>query len=68
VSDVPEHANRTRAEVYPDEAGEWRSRVFDANGHELFKSSEGYDDQDDCVSVIKSRFGSILIDYLDAAP
>lgn len=55
---------RTHAEVYRDVAGEWRSRVFDANGHELFKSSEGYKNREDCVEVLR-HFGTIPIDYLE---
>lgn len=64
----PEHADRTRAEVYRGEDGDWYSRVFDANGHELFKSSEGYEGREDCVSVIQSRFGPIPIDYINGSP
>lgn len=61
----PQHADRTRAEVFVGEDGDWYSRVFDANGHELFRSSEGYENRTDCVAVIQSRFGPIPIEYED---
>lgn len=60
---MAEHSDRTRAEVYVGKDGDWYSRVFDANGHELFRSSEGYRSRDDCVDVIRSRFGPIPLDY-----
>lgn len=62
---TPDYSDRTRAEVYPGEDGDWYSRVFDANGHELFRSSEGYRNKSECVDIIHSRFGPIPIDYLD---
>lgn len=62
-----EHTDRTRAEVFRGEDGDYYSRVLDANGHELFRSSEGYKNQGDCVAVILSRFGRIPIDYLNAS-
>lgn len=64
---TPDHSDRTRAEVFVGEDGDFYSRVFDANGHELFRSSEGYRNQGDCVDVILSRFGPIPIDYLGEA-
>lgn len=59
----PEHSDRTRAVVYRGKDGDFYSRVFDANGHELFRSSEGYENREDCVDVIRSRFGPIPIEY-----
>lgn len=60
---TPEHQDRTRAEVYVGKDGAWYSRVFDANGHELFRASEGVSDRDHCVEMIKSRFGPIPIEF-----
>lgn len=65
---MADHTGRTYAEVFPDAAGEFRSHVFDANGHELFKSSEGYVDRAHAADMIRSRFGPIPIEHLDAAP
>lgn len=60
---MADYTDRTRAEVFRGEDGDFYSRVFDANGHELFKSSEGYKNKQDCVDVIHSRFGRIPIEY-----
>lgn len=64
---APEHQDRTRAEVYRGADGDWYSRVLDADGHQLFRSSEGYRNKADCLSVIKSRFGDIPIEFEDEA-
>lgn len=58
--------SRDHAEVYVDEAGEYRARVVAANGH-ILMSTEGYAEKRDAVHVIRSRFGPIPIEYLEAS-
>lgn len=59
--------SRDHAEVYRDEAGEWRARVVAANGNILL-STEGYTRKIDAVDIVKSRFGPIPIEYLEDSP
>lgn len=53
------------AELYRDGAGEWRSRVVSANGNILFDSAESYKHRDECIDMVRTRFGPIPIEYLD---
>lgn len=59
--------HRDHAEVYRDAKGEWRSRVVSANGNVIFDGSEGYANREDCVEMIRTRFGPIPIDYIETS-
>lgn len=59
---------RDHAELYQDAAGEWRSRVVAANGNTIFDGSEGYKNRDDCLEMVRSRFGPIPVEFVAEAP
>ena len=49
------------AEVYRDEAGEFRTRVLSANHEVIFDSGEGYENEQDARNILESRFPGIEI-------
>lgn len=50
-------------ELYRDGSGDWRSRVVSANGNIIFDSAEGYRHREDCLEMVRTRFGPIPIEY-----
>lgn len=54
------------AEIYRDNAGEWRSRIKAANHRVIFDSGEGYTEKRDAIAVLGSRFPDVVIVDLDA--
>lgn len=53
--------NDDYAELYRDEAGEFRTRVLSANHEVIFDSGEGYENEKDARDILESRFPGIEI-------